>query len=103
MAGKNPPRPEHRRTSARSWRLNEPFYVAVREDDAKVATGVLPGKHCEYDILTSFETRQNVIHEIKKGIPATMSLCIGAAIIWLFFGSSSASSRRSLPGGSPIG
>ena len=47
---------------------------------------MLTGKHGEYDILHSFQTRQDVVHEIKRGIPATMSLCIGAAIIWLFFG-----------------
>jgi peptide/nickel transport system permease protein len=26
------------------------------------------------------------VHEIKRGLPATFSLCIGAAIIWLVFG-----------------
>jgi peptide/nickel transport system permease protein len=47
---------------------------------------LIPGKHGQYDVLRSFDTRQDVAHEIKRGIPATMSLCIGAAIIWLFFG-----------------
>jgi peptide/nickel transport system permease protein len=36
--------------------------------------------------LESYSTRVNVWEEIKRGIPATASLVIGAAIIWLFFG-----------------
>jgi peptide/nickel transport system permease protein len=52
----------------------------------KAGTGLLPGTHGEYDILRSFDTRQDVVAEIKKGIPATFSLCIGAAIIWMLFG-----------------
>jgi peptide/nickel transport system permease protein len=34
----------------------------------------------------SYSSQLNVVNEIKKGIPATFSLCIGAAIIWLSFG-----------------
>jgi len=52
----------------------------------KAGNGVVPGKQGEFDVLRSFDTRQDVVREIKKGIPATMSLCIGAAIIWLFLG-----------------
>jgi peptide/nickel transport system permease protein len=52
----------------------------------KAGTGLLPGEHSEYDILRSFDTRQDVVAEIKKGIPATFSLCIGAGLIWLLFG-----------------
>src|SRR5215218_10494407 len=52
----------------------------------KAANGFLPGRHGEYDVLRSFQNRQNVAKEIKKGLPATFSLAIGAAIIWLFFG-----------------
>ena len=36
--------------------------------------------------LVSYSSQLNVVNEIKKGIPATFSLCIGAAIIWLTFG-----------------
>jgi peptide/nickel transport system permease protein len=36
--------------------------------------------------LTSYISRQNVVHEIVAGIPATFSLVIGAGMIWLFFG-----------------
>ena len=36
--------------------------------------------------LVSYSSQLNVVDQIKAGIPATFSLCIGAAIIWLFFG-----------------
>jgi peptide/nickel transport system permease protein len=36
--------------------------------------------------LKSYASQLNVVHEIKTGIPATLSLCIGAGIIWLGFG-----------------
>ncbi len=34
--------------------------------------------------LISYETHSNVDEEIVNGLPATLSLCIGAAIIWMF-------------------
>jgi peptide/nickel transport system permease protein len=85
MAGKNP-LPANVQNIRKKWGFDQPFYVQYVKMMEKAATGVLPGKHGEYDVLTSFTNRQNVIHEIKRGIPATMSLCIGASIIWLFFG-----------------
>jgi peptide/nickel transport system permease protein len=36
--------------------------------------------------LISYNNRVNVDEEIAKGIPATFSLCIGAAVLWTFFG-----------------
>jgi peptide/nickel transport system permease protein len=36
--------------------------------------------------LVSYTSQQNVVQQIKQGIPATFSLTIGASIIWLFFG-----------------
>ena len=33
--------------------------------------------------LTSYASSQNVVEQIWKGLPATLSLCIGAAIIWM--------------------
>jgi peptide/nickel transport system permease protein len=36
--------------------------------------------------LISYEGRENVDERIAEGIPATFSLCIGAAAIWMFFG-----------------
>ena len=36
--------------------------------------------------LTSYEPRIPVDEQIVEGIPTTVSLCVGAAAIWLFFG-----------------
>ena len=36
--------------------------------------------------VESFQSHINVDKRIEEGIPATASLCIGAAIIWLAFG-----------------
>ncbi len=36
--------------------------------------------------VVSYETRENVDERILEGIPATFSLAIGAAVIWMFFG-----------------
>jgi peptide/nickel transport system permease protein len=36
--------------------------------------------------VVSYEGRENVDERIVEGIPATFSLCIGAAVIWMFFG-----------------
>ncbi len=36
--------------------------------------------------LISYNSRLNVDEKIVEGIPATFSLCIGAAVIWMFFG-----------------
>jgi peptide/nickel transport system permease protein len=35
--------------------------------------------------LISYENQTNVVEEIEAGIPATLSLCIGAAVIWMAF------------------
>src|SRR5579862_1444917 len=36
--------------------------------------------------LISYYNGTNVVGQIKQGLPATFSLCIGAGAIWLFFG-----------------
>lgn len=33
--------------------------------------------------LTSYSSNQNVAQQIIKGLPATLSLCIGAAVLWM--------------------
>jgi peptide/nickel transport system permease protein len=85
MAGKNPT-PQNIVNIREKWGFDKPFYVQYVRMMQKAGTGLLPGPHGEYDILRSFDTRQDVVAEIKKGIPATFSLCIGAGIIWLVFG-----------------
>ncbi|MGZ4280481.1 MAG: ABC transporter permease [Gaiellaceae bacterium] len=85
MAGKNP-LPENVTNIRHQWGFDRPFYVQYVKMMEKAGNGMLPGRHSQYSILRSFDTRQDVAAEIKKGIPATFSLCIGAGIIWLFFG-----------------
>jgi len=36
--------------------------------------------------LVSYENQTDVVEEIWAGVPATLSLCVGAAAIWMFFG-----------------
>ena len=36
--------------------------------------------------LVSYQNQRNVLDQIKKGIPVTFSLCIGAGIIWFLLG-----------------
>jgi peptide/nickel transport system permease protein len=43
------------------------------------------GKIFGGDVI-SYEGRENVDERIVEGIPATFSLCIGAAVLWMFFG-----------------
>jgi peptide/nickel transport system permease protein len=85
MAGKNPT-PTNVQNIRKKWGFDRPFYVQYVQMMKKAATGLVPGEHGEYDVLSSFQNRQNVAHQIERGIPATFSLCIGAGIIWLFFG-----------------
>jgi peptide/nickel transport system permease protein len=56
--------------------LNDPFYSQYWAMMQSLFTAS----------LTSYASQLNVVHEIKTGIPATLSLCIGAGIIWLGFG-----------------
>jgi len=56
--------------------LNDPFYVQYWGMMKSLFTGS----------LKSYSSQLNVVDQIKAGIPATFSLCIGAGIIWLFFG-----------------
>jgi peptide/nickel transport system permease protein len=56
--------------------LNDPFYSQYWAMMQQLFTAN----------LRSYASQLNVVHEIKTGIPATLSLCIGAGIIWLAFG-----------------
>jgi peptide/nickel transport system permease protein len=56
--------------------LNDPFYEQYWGMMQSLFNGT----------LVSYSSQLNVVDQIKQGIPATFSLCIGAAIIWLFFG-----------------
>src|SRR6266516_7279833 len=56
--------------------LDKPFYVQYYDMMKQLFSGS----------LKSYSSQLNVVDQIKLGLPATFSLCIGAAIIWLFFG-----------------
>src|SRR5437660_5879584 len=56
--------------------LNDPFYCQYWAMMKSLFTGS----------LKSYSSQLNVVQEIKRGIPATLSLTIGAGIIWLGFG-----------------
>ncbi len=43
------------------------------------------GKIFTGDVI-SYQGQENVDERILEGIPATLSLCVGAAVIWMFFG-----------------
>jgi peptide/nickel transport system permease protein len=56
--------------------LNDPFYSQYWAMMQSLFTGT----------LKSYSSQLNVVTEIKRGIPATLSLTLGAAVIWLGFG-----------------
>jgi peptide/nickel transport system permease protein len=56
--------------------LNDPWYEQYYAMMKSLFSGT----------LVSYSSQLNVVDQIKSGIPATFSLCIGAAVIWLFFG-----------------
>jgi len=56
--------------------LNDPFYEQYWGMMKALFTGE----------LKSYASQLDVVDEIKKGIPITFSLCIGAGIIWLSLG-----------------
>jgi peptide/nickel transport system permease protein len=85
MAGKNPTR-ANIVNIRKKWGFDQPFYVQYARMMEKAANGVLPGKHGEYDVLRSFTAQTDVAAQIERGVPVTLSLSIGAGIIWLFLG-----------------
>jgi peptide/nickel transport system permease protein len=59
----------------KQWGFDKPVYVQYVKTMGKVFSGD----------LVSYITQRNVYDEIKKDIPRTFSLAIGAAIIWMVF------------------
>jgi peptide/nickel transport system permease protein len=59
-----------------SWGFDQPFYTQYWNMLQKMFSGQ----------LVSYTSQQNVIQQIKQGMPATFSLTVGAGIIWLLFG-----------------
>jgi peptide/nickel transport system permease protein len=75
IAGKNAT-PQNIVNIRHAWGFDKPFYTQYWRLMEKMFTGK----------LVSYTSQQNVASQIWQGIPATFSLTIGAAVIWLFFG-----------------
>lgn len=61
---------------ARAWGFNRPIFVQYGLMMQKIFTGQ----------VVSYVQGINVLSEIKRGLPATASLAIGASVIWLTWG-----------------
>jgi peptide/nickel transport system permease protein len=59
-----------------SWGFDRPIYVQYEKMMGKMLRGD----------LVSYTSQQNVVQQIVAGMPATFSLTIGAALIWLAWG-----------------
>src|SRR3954470_15819054 len=60
----------------KQWGLDQPIYVQYLKMMEKILSGQ----------VISYTQQVNVLDEIKRGLPATLSLAIGAGIIWLTLG-----------------
>jgi peptide/nickel transport system permease protein len=75
MAGKNST-PVQIKAIEREWGFNDPVYTQYYTTMKKVFNGD----------LISYANQTSVTDEIKRGIPRTFSLAIGAALIWFVLG-----------------
>ncbi len=60
----------------KEWGFDKPLYTQYATTMEKVATGD----------LISYANQTNVVDEIKRGIPRTFALAIGAALLWFAMG-----------------
>jgi peptide/nickel transport system permease protein len=58
------------------WGFDKPIYVQYVKTMQKIVTGT----------VTSYTQDLNVLDEIRRGLPATISLAVGAGVIWLSLG-----------------
>jgi peptide/nickel transport system permease protein len=76
LAGRHPTQ-ENIRQIRRDWGFNKPLYVQY----ADMMNHLLIKRD-----LISYQDQTPVVPTIERGIPRTVSLAVGAAMIWLFFG-----------------
>ena len=76
-AGKSPS-PQLVEQIRHRFKLDKPIYVQYGKYVGDLVNG--------FDLGRSFQNDTNVRDEIFKRLPATISLAIGGAIVWLFFG-----------------
>ena len=75
MAGKNAT-PQLVANITEEWGFDEPLPAQYLTTMEKIFTGD----------LISYSSQLNVDEQILEGMPATFSLCIGAAVLWMSFG-----------------
>ena len=68
--------PETRDAIRKDWGFDKPIYEQYGITMKKIFTGT----------VVSYTQQINVVDEIKRDLPATLSLAIGAGVIWLGFG-----------------
>jgi peptide/nickel transport system permease protein len=59
----------------RTWGFDKPVTVQYARTMEKIFTGD----------LISYANQVNVLHEIRQGFPRTLSLAVGAGVMWMFF------------------
>jgi len=74
MAGKQPTETQIQ-AIREEWGFDEPLHVQYLTTMEKVFTGD----------LVSYTTQLDVVDQIVQGIPRTLSLAVGAAILWMLF------------------
>ena len=75
MAGRTAT-PEQIAAIARSWGFDRPLYIQYLQTMGKIFDGS----------VVSYSQQINVVSQLKRGVPATASLAIGAGVIWLLCG-----------------
>src|SRR6478672_10952948 len=68
--------PETRAAIRKDWGFDKPIYEQYAITMKKIFTGT----------VVSYSQQVNVVDEIGRDLPATLSLAIGAGILWLGFG-----------------
>src|SRR4029079_4467653 len=68
--------PETRAAISKDWGFDKPIYEQYGITMKKIFTGT----------VVSYSQQINVVDEIGRDLPATLSLAIGAGVIWLGFG-----------------
>jgi peptide/nickel transport system permease protein len=75
LAGRNAT-PEQVEVIRHNFGFDKPVYVQY----ARTMKAILTGR------LVSYTNQLNVVDEIRRGLPATLSLAIGAGILWMLLG-----------------
>ncbi len=75
MAGRTAT-PQQVAAIARDWGFDRPIYIQYLHTMEKIFTGS----------VISYSQQINVVSQIRRGLPATVSLALGAGVIWLLLG-----------------